>query len=82
MTTPAAPWLPVVAGLDVVATTARAEARQRHAIYRTHVENARHCACATGGICPRGTRLRDEADAADERWERAERLARRAAVRP
>ena len=65
--------LGALASADVAVLTARNEARERHAIYRTHALYARHCACATGGICRKGQRLLDEADDAGKR---ADRLAR------
>lgn len=40
------------------------EARARHALYVRHLTTATRCACATGGLCPRGEELLVNADAA------------------
>ena len=47
-------------------------ARERQTEYLSHVREAEHCLCATGGLCLFGQWLDDRAEAA---WQAVDRLA-------
>lgn len=64
MTAPVAPARPLA--------LAREEHRRLHAAFMDHATERCRQGCRTGDLCPRGRELRDDADAAGRRWERAQ----------